>query len=212
MANYIRAAFCFCLLATSTNAGQIMLPTTLDTLLSEGDYALVDGLQFDDFRYIASGDMPIPSQINVEAADYGLRFTGPFVDLPGGVGNGGSDATLGFRVTSDSTFNTVSMLGNPSILDGTGVAAVTETFVGLPTVKLDIYDQHNGPTPLNTEASASIPATSSLTVIKDILLLTTDNTQSATLSVIEQTFVPEPSAGMMMLLGGLLLVRRRRNR
>jgi len=189
-------------------AGQITLPTTLDTLLPDGDFAMVGDLKFDSFNYIFGGDMPEPVQINVEAVADGIRFTGPFVDLPGGVGNGGSDATLGFTVTGG--ISQVSLSGNPSLLGGvgTGVAAVTETFAGDPTTKLDIFDQGAG---VNLIATTLIPATSSLTVIKDILLLSQDPVESATLSVIEQKFVPEPTTLSMLLLGlGTLGFFRRR--
>lgn len=192
-----------------SNAGQITLPTSLDSLLPDGDFVAVGDLTFDHFNYIAGGDMPAASQINVEAAVGGLRFTGPFLDLPGGVGNGASDATLGFTVMGG--VSEVSLSGNPSLLGGlgTGIASVTETFAGIGDTKLDIYDNGSG---VGLTATTTIAHTNSLTVIKDILLLSTDPVQSATLSVIEQSFVPEPATMSMVLMGlvGLGLIRRRR--
>ncbi len=211
MKTLLRALAIATVFATSNvYAGQIALPTSLDTLLPDGDFAMVGDLKFDNFNYIFGGDMPAAVQINVEEVSGGIRFTGPFLDLPGGVGNGASDATLGFTVTG--SISEVILSGNPSLLGGigTGVAAVTETFAGDPTTKLDIFDQGAG---VNLIASASIPATSSLTVIKDILLLSQDPVESATLSVIEQRFVPEPTTFSMVLMGlgcWVGLLRRRR--
>lgn len=207
---------CIAVLSLNTTAfcGRIPLPTTLDMLLPDGDFVTVGDLTFDNFTYLASGDMPTPEQINVDAlGDTGIRFTGPFLDLPGGVGNGASDATLAFTVTSGSLIDGVTLSGNPSVLagPGSGSASVTETFVGIANAKLDIFDITTG---LNTIDSVSIPGTNSLSVIKDILLFTADPEQEATLSVIDQSFsIPEPSSSSLCLLAGFVgiaAVRKKR--
>ena len=91
----VTVALCVATLSSSACAGLISLPTTLDVLLPDGDFAIVGDYEFDEFTYIAGGDMPIASQIQVSAIRGGIRFTGPFIDLPGGPGNGASDASGG---------------------------------------------------------------------------------------------------------------------
>ena len=196
----IVAALCVALLSSPAGAALISLPTTLDQVLPDGDFVMVGDLTFDEFSYIASGDMPIPTQIGVEEIPGGLRFTGPFLDLPGGAGNGASDATLGYTVTAPGGISEVFLRGNPSLLGGSGNASVTETFAGFPTIKLDVYDETSG---TFLEDSANLGTTvNRLTVIKDILLFTTDDIRAATLSVIDQV-VPEP-AGLTLALFGIL--------
>ena len=205
----VTAALCVALLSSSACAGLISLPTTLDVLLPDGDFVMVGDYQFDEFTYNASGDMPIAAQIDVSALAGGIRFTGPFIDLPGGPGNGASDATLGYTVTTTAGISEVLLRGNPSLLGGSGNASVTETFTGFPTIKLDIYDETSG---TFLEDSVVLGATvNSLTVVKDILLLTTDPIRSATLSVIDQV-VPEPTGLVLALFGfvGLSVLRRSR--
>ena len=210
------ATLCAFLLCSSAFSAQIPLPATLDQLLPDGDFAMVGDLKFDNFTYIASGDMPIPAQINVEALNATtIRFTGPFLDLPGGIGNGASDATLGFTVMGPG-ISEVSLSGNPSLLGGSGSASVTETFAGFPNVKLDIFDQlppQNNMPLVNADATSLGATVNSLTVVKDILLLTQDPLISATLSVIDQGFTPEPTGLAMALVGfiGLGALRRRRS-
>ena len=81
-------------------------------------------------------------------------------------------------------------------MGGNGIASVTETFNGFPTIKLDVYDDPSG---AFLEDSARLGATvNTLTVVKDVLLLTTDPIRAATLSVLDQV-VPEPT-GLMLAL------------
>ena len=72
----VTAALCVAMLSSSACAGLISLPTTLDVLLPDGDFAMVGNYKFDEFTYNASGDMPIAEQIEVSALRGGIRFTG----------------------------------------------------------------------------------------------------------------------------------------
>ncbi len=206
---------------SSTFAAQIELPTMLDKLIGGDDFVVVGDLKFDNFTYpsddVVQGDMPSASQIAVQAtpnAD-GLRLTGPFLDLPGGEGNGASDATVGFdvSVTTGAQILSATLEGNPSLKGGaSGVAEVVETFTGVDDSKLVIFDKTATLSLVDT-AVLSTPM-SQLSVLKDILLLSQSDTNAATISVIDQTFVltPEPSA-VGLLMSGLLavgLLRRRR--
>lgn len=219
--NYLRLAILTLFASTSTLlAGQISLPTTLDKLAGSDDFVVVGDLKFDEFSYpedsTVQGNMPFASQITVRASngDDGIRFDGAFFDLPGGVGNGASDATIGFDVTAMSGAITGATLhGNPSLKGGaTGIAEVVETFEGIADRKLVIFDK-TATLSLISKTDFDMPMTS-LTVLKDILLFTESDTNSATISVIDQEFtlVPEPTAIIGMLLGvlGISLLRRRR--
>ena len=64
-------------------------PTTLDQLLVPGAYVPFDGgIALSQFSYTRTGDMPVASQINVtENTPNVLRFSGPFLDSPGGLGS-----------------------------------------------------------------------------------------------------------------------------
>lgn len=208
--------------SSSIFAAQMNLPTTLDKLIATGDFVMVGDLKFDAFDYpadsIVLGDMPFASQIAVQESPGGdgLRFTGPFLDLPGGAGNGASDATLGFDVSvvGGGAIASATMHGNPSLKgNAQGIAEVVETFEGIGDVKLLIYDKSANNLSLTSTAEFSAPVTE-LSVVKDILLLSQSDTNAATISVIDQEFtlVPEPATFASMLIGllgfGLLRCRR----
>ena len=221
MNTLLRASVLTYLLCSPAIAAQIPLPTTLDALLTAGDFAVVGDFTFDNFTYLPDaliqGQMPLASQVNVEplAGNDGLRFTGPFVDLPGGDGNGGSEAVLGFDVSASSAIASATLSGNPSLTGvAVGVAEVIETFAGLADTRLAIWDKPPGGG-LNLISSTSFAnPVNELTVLKDILLLSRDDVNSATISVIDQQFtlVPEPTAWSLAAVAalGLMVVRRRR--
>jgi hypothetical protein len=112
------------------------------------------------------------------------------------------------------------LAGNPSVQGAPGVASVTETFLetGLPDtadLQMDIFNNipQPGNTPLRVEDSIDFGTTlTSARVLKDIMLLSQSQNERATLSVIEQRFVPEPSSMLLLLLGvmGVGFARRRR--
>lgn len=213
---------CLLAFASATSfAAQIELPVMLDKLVGGDDFVIIGDLQFDNFMYpadsIVQGDMPFASQIAVQAlpGDAGIRFTGPFLDLPGGAGNGASDATLGFTVTptNGASILGASLGGNPSLKGGaSGIAEVVETFVGVDDSKLVIFDK-SATLALEDAVAFSAPM-SSVTALKDILLLTQSDSNASTISVIDQTFVltPEPSSALLCVAGlcGLVLIRRKR--
>lgn len=221
MTTLLRASVLIHLLSISAMAAQIPLPTTLDALLAPGDFAVVGELTFDNFTYppdaLVQGEMPLASQINVEplAGNDGLRFTGPFIDLPGGPGNGGSDAVLGFDVTATAPIASTTLSGNPSLTGvAAGVAEVIETFAGLADTRLAIWDKPpGGGLNLISSTNFAAPATE-MTVLKDILLLSRDAVNSATISVIDQQFtlVPEPTGSSLIGMAalGILAIRKRR--
>ena len=207
-------ACCVCLaLSTGTAiAGQVSLPTTLDILLPDGEYAIVASCTFENFTYAATGDMPVPSQILVDAlGSNGLTFVGPFYDLPGGVGNGASAAMLGFTVTG--TLSGAVLAGDPTVQGAPGIASVTETFLdtGLPDtvdLQLDIFNNVSPPgdTALRVEDSTDFGTVIHFArVVKGILLLSQSTSERASLSMIEQQFTPEPSGIALTLLGLLCL-------
>ena len=171
---------------------------------------------FSGFNYLATGDMPDSANINVQGiidcdGNYGVRFQGAFLDLPGG---GASDGLIGFNVSvapnSSMLISDAHLAANLDVIGG-GLALITETF--LPTfnnVNLSVFNDGNQQQ-LSDWVDFDQPV-QSLPVQKDILLLADDNGVATAFSFVDQTFsqVPEPSAAWLLMLGGLGLVTRRR--
>jgi len=198
--------------------------TLLSTLLDTGG-SIVDGDKvFSGFTYSFTGNMPAPDQVNVTpytdgAGNFGIQFDGSFLDF---IGNGGSDALIDFVVTvTDPTKQIVgvNLSGNPAVIGGPGVMAVTETF--LPHVNnstLNIYDIVIGSTKLSDSILFN-QGYSSLHVQKDILGFS--NGGVASMSVVRQSFIqaqgppiPEPTTVTLMSIGlvGLSIIGLRRRR
>lgn len=212
-------ALCATVLCTPTFAAQIPLPTTLDLLLPDGEFVMVDGLKFDAFDYKFTGEMPVASKINVHAisdsnGNPGLQFQGGFLDLPGGTA---SDALIEFAVSSDGALISGAYLqANPDILGGTpesGVAGITETF--LPEVSddsLSVFD--DGSVEQLSDSITFKSAVAYLNVQKDILLEAAQGGVGATVSFVDQTFtlVPEPNSTLLLGIGLCIFggIRRRR--
>jgi hypothetical protein len=178
-----------------------------------------DGIQcgdklFSEFGYLATGDMPAASGVNVlchsVAGNLGLRFQGGFVDGPGG---GSSDAVISYTVTvTDPRFviTDAHLDGNPQLLPpyGTGIMSVVETFTpDAPNNTMSIFDIKPGSYNQNSDFTIFATGHKTLHVQKDIFGWAIGGFSYATLSYVDQTYsqtaVPEP--GTLGLLGiGLL--------
>lgn len=206
---------------------------TLADLIADTQGSLTVGDKvFTGFGYSFGGDMPASSQIQVlglkdVAGNWGLRFQGPFLDLPGGPGNGASDAHISFAVEVAAAQAAQGIRITDAHLELFGVGAgedsqfsVDEGFAGLTEILNAHYSTLGAATVANPDFVQSdnvIFATPQLklNVVKDILALANANsTQAARTTVIDQSFsqIPEPTS--MVLFGvaglGMVAVARRR--
>jgi hypothetical protein len=111
------------------------------------------------------------------------------------------------------------LAGNPNLLGEFGSISVTETFLPLGNngeYTMEIFDDESLPTPVLTDRVDFLPPVRKLNVQKDILAIATQNSQTATLSFVDQTYsqvvIPEP-ASLMLLVGacfGWAAIARRR--
>ena len=180
--------------------------------LENGGTLTVGDKQFSDFSYAATEDMPSSDAVNVIPiqdcdGNFGIRFQGGFIDLPGG---SASNALITYAVmpTRNRQIVDVHLAGNLELV-GPGIAQVVETFLppfsSGPT--LTIFD--DGQTQQLTDwadLSRPIGPDEKLLVQKDILLLSEDGGVSASVSFVDQTFsqVPEPSSSVLLRGVGLL--------
>lgn len=188
-------------------------------------YIRVEDKLFINFTYARTGDMPDASavtltpQIDVNGSGdpvaWGIRYSGPFQDLPGG---GPSDVVITYDVLVDDPSRAISdahIAASFSIPVG-GLGAVTETF--LPDVgnaTMVVYDFGTGTQQLVDDIDF-LPTTYKLLHVQKDIILTAgeegDGATPATMSFVDQTFsqIPEPASLSLMALGALALLARRR--
>lgn len=194
------------IMSVLVSSSQVLAATMpLSSLLSGATIQSGDKL-FSDFTYAETEDMPTADAINVISiqdgdGNFGIRFQGGFVDLPGG---STSDALITFQVSVTDAERTIigaTMAAN-TLPVSAGLSSVSETFlpdVVVPGDQLFVSSD----TSLFDTVAFTMPM-STMMVQKNILLAATADT-SATLSFIDQTFsqIPEPRA-LILLIAGLL--------
>jgi hypothetical protein len=186
---------------------------------------VVGDKKFTTFTYSATGDMPAAGGVNVipikdDLGNFGIRFQGAFVDVPSS--QGGSDALITYMVETTDPARLISdahLEGNPSLLGNFGSISVTETFLPLGMngeYTMKIFDDESLPTPVLVDWVDFLPPVKKLNVQKDILAIATQNSQTATMSFVDQTFsqivIPEPATLLLLVSGcmGIAVVSRRK--
>ena len=208
-------------MTTQSNAATITLgsPVALSTLLSSGNTnpsILVGDKLFDTFAFAATGNMPGAVNVNVIPiqdgdGNYGIRFQGAFIDLPG---DGGSDALITYRVAVTRPepwrITDAHLVGNPALLGGTGSASITETFLPDSPLSMTIFNNGGGNEKLMDAVDFPLPGFRELHVQKDILLFA--GTAPVTVSFVDQTFsqVPEASAALLTMIACVGFTAKRR--
>jgi hypothetical protein len=235
-------AACACLAVSSASAALIDLTpaggngtvsanaVSLAELIADLDTVVVGDKVFTGFGYSETGDMPASNLINVlglQDADgnWGLRFQGAFLDLPGG---GASDAHISFMVEVSAAAAQEGFLISDAHLNLAGVGAgedsffgVDESFLGRSETLNAFYSTLGAATTAAPDAQLSdftliVPPTLKLNVVKDILAIASVNsTQPARGTVIDQSFsqeVPEPTCMALIGLSSLAFVGIARRR
>ena len=178
-----------------------------ELISSEGSISSGDK-EFSNFGYAATGDMPSSDRVNViplvdDDGNYGIRFQGGFVDLPG---KGASDALISYDVTATAPGQTISgahLAGN--IVENDGSGSVTETFLPIFDLTDEVLRIPTDDNRLNDWIMFN-ETVSELRVQKNILLIATGEGQ-VDMSFVDQSFsqVPEPG-GIALLMLGLLAI------
>ena len=204
-------SFSFLLIASTTFGETILLSELIESngTVTSGDK------EFSEFTYAATGDMPTSDRVNVvtfedSLGNFGLRFQGGFLDLPG---DGGSDALITYtvNVTDPSQQISKAHIGANVISPNDGSGTITETFfptftgedefLRIPTEDGQWVDwiEFDGPV-------------SSLQIQKNILFAAGPSGQ-VDMSFVDQTFeqVPEPGTFALAILAlcGLFGAARR---
>lgn len=192
--------------------------TFLSDLLTPGATLQVGDLLFSNFTYQQTGDMPAADAVNVSpftaiSGDNGLMFQAAFADMLGG---SGSDALIGYNVstiTAGTSISGANLAGVPTVLGGTGVMSVTESF--LPTNPSDIFSIYGispGSTVTNAGATFASPF-ASLNVQDGVLALAASGLPG--LSFFTPTFhvtstpIPEPASITLVGMAVATLAWRR---
>jgi hypothetical protein len=197
---------------------------TLADLIAGGTIQQGDKL-FSDFSYLPTGDMPSAAAITVTgvtiAGNYGIRFSGGFVDNLGG---GTSDALIGYSVeVTDPNFliTDAHLYSNLDPASGIGGGTITEHFLAVnppappvTPVQITNFNFVPGGSQLEDGTVFQPPGQGykKISVTKDILLnAIAGPSLFVSLSQVDQTFsqtavVPLPGAalagmGLMSLIG-----------
>lgn len=197
-------------------------PVTLDTLLVQGATYTVGDKKFSNFTLLRTGDMPTANSVNVaalldDAGNYGIRLQGAFVDLPSSPG--GSDFLLNYDVEAldpNKLISDAHLAGNPTLLGTQGSISVVETFLPLGPggeYTMKIFDDESAGQKL-TDVTFFNPPVRKLSVQKDILVIATPNSQTVTMSFVDQTYsqTPEATTITMALISLVSLVGYRGRR
>lgn len=178
---------------------------------------------FSEFVYNWSNNMPAPASVNVTAIidsdnNYGLRFQGTFIDLPGDTA--GSDASLSFtvHVQDDRYVISDAHLASAIFLDENtpgSFGSIDESFLGnnpSTTETLSVHKSNFGQGSAQFEDGVVFDNTYQwLKVQKDVFALAAEgSSQPVRMTFFDQTFsqveVPEPSAMSLALMLGCAMI------
>lgn len=204
-------------LASAIQAATILTtpaPVLLSTLVNDPNASYTVGdKKFTGFSYLATGDMPPAAGVNVaaildDAGNYGIRFQGAFVDLPSSAG--GSDALINYMVEATDPLKLISdahLAGNPTLLGTQGSISVVETFLPLGQngeYTMRIFDDESVGQKLTDQTVFAAPV-KKLSVQKDILVIATPQSQTVTMSFVDQSFsqitIPEATTLSLAVIG-----------
>lgn len=210
-------------------AAPIPAINTLQDLINAGSTGVtVGGINFHDFSYQgappagamppSANPAPTASQILVTSSDTGnpgLRFTFAWNSRDGL----NQDSVIRYSASSvGGTFSGVGLDFNSTVTPGVLTSSsVTETVgdsAGSPLGQISVIDRGAGATGNRTSDLFTIaPPLSNLTLIKDISVHSapvTDGGGTASITFVDNTFIPEPSTLGLIGLAAVGMVRRRK--